>query len=373
MALLATFVGGWGHAEPLLPVVRLARERGHEVTFAGQRAILPRLQALGLATVELGPDTLATERLPLQPVDRELEREVMRDHFVRRFGRHRAPLVRELLARDRPHVLVCDAVDVGAIVAAEVEGVPCVTVDVIAAGRLTAPDVIGAAWDELRAEHGLAPDPAGERLAGELMLAPFPASFRDPSLGRPARWRPVRPDLVAPAPPAPEAPPFVYATLGTVFNVESGDLLQRLVDGLAAADVDALLTVGPAIEPAELAVASRRVRVEQFVPLRDVLPRCAAVVCHGGSGTLLAALASGVPVVVLPMGADQPDNADRVGELGCGVVLDPLEATPDSVAAAVREVLGHPSFAAAARRLAAEAAAQPLLTELPEVRTVLRP
>jgi UDP:flavonoid glycosyltransferase YjiC (YdhE family) len=46
VTVLATFVGGWGHAEPLLPVARLAQARGHQVAFAGQAAVVPRLAEL---------------------------------------------------------------------------------------------------------------------------------------------------------------------------------------------------------------------------------------------------------------------------------------------------------------------------------------
>ena len=60
MAVVAAFVGGWGHAEPLLAVARLATAMGHEVTFAGQEAIGPRLAALGYRTETVGPVTLAT-------------------------------------------------------------------------------------------------------------------------------------------------------------------------------------------------------------------------------------------------------------------------------------------------------------------------
>ena len=52
MSVLATFVGGWGHAEPLLELARLARTLGHRMTFTGQAAILPRPEALGYSTAE---------------------------------------------------------------------------------------------------------------------------------------------------------------------------------------------------------------------------------------------------------------------------------------------------------------------------------
>jgi hypothetical protein len=72
-------------------------------------------------------------------------------------------------------------------VACERLGIPCATVIVIAAGRVASFDVLGEAWNRLRAEHGLDSDPDAQRLGGTLVLAPLPRSFRDPRLpSRPA-------------------------------------------------------------------------------------------------------------------------------------------------------------------------------------------
>lgn len=367
MSVVASFVGGWGHAEPLVEVAQLAVANGHLVTFAGQRAVVPRLEALGFETVVVGPDTLSAKRTPLQPVDRGLEQKVVREHFVERYGRQRAASLTTLLREITPDVLICDEMDFGALMAAELLGIPSVTLNVIAAGRVVSPGVIGDAWSALRGELGLDPDPDGLRLGGTLALAPFPASFRDPTLPRFPQWRPVCPTTIPAARTGRRGAPLVYATLGTVFNVESGDLLARLIAGLGTADVDALVTVGPNIGVDEFPDAGSRVRIEQFVAQREVLGRCEAVVCHGGSGTLMAALSVGVPVVVIPMGADQPDNADRCADLGCGVVLDAIEATPADIAASIHVVTSDPQFRRCAERLADEVAHQPALDKLPEL------
>lgn len=378
MRVIASFVGGWGHAEPLLPLAGWARDLGHEVTFAGQAAVVPRLAALGYGVDVVGPDTLATEALPLAPVDRDAERTVMRDHFVAHFGASRAQALTGLFRRERPGLVVCDEVDVGAVVAAERLGIPCVTVDVIAAGMLTAPAVVGDAWGDLRRSNGLAADPDCSRIGGSLVVAPLPRSLRDPRARPSDRFRFVRPpilDEVAAGPAGDGARPLVYVTLGTVFNLESGDLFERLARAMASVvathDVDVLPTTGPGIEAGTLPPVPSAVRVEPFVPQREVLARCAAVMCHGGSGTLVAALSLGIPVVTLPMGADQPDNADRCRDLGVGPTLDPLTATPAEIAAATTDALRDPATRQAARELAAEAAAQPRVADLPDLQRAL--
>jgi UDP:flavonoid glycosyltransferase YjiC (YdhE family) len=370
---MATFVGGWGHAEPLLAVAELATQRGHEIVFAGQSAVVPRLGALGYRTIVVGPDTLVTARQELVPVDREHERVVLRDHFVARFGRSRAEALGEVLEGERPQLLICDEADVGAVAAAERIGIPSVTVVVLAAGRMTAPDVVGDAWRDLRAATGLADDPGLERFGGDLRLAPAPRSFWAPEVPWPLRQRAVRHpilDAVAGRPPS-HHPPIVYVTLGTVFNLESGDLPERLVAAAARIDTDVVITTGPGLRPGELGAVASHVRLESYVPHREVLADSAAVVCHGGSGTLTAALALGVPVVVLPMGADQLDNADRCAELGVGVVLDALTADATTIADAVECVRRVPAYRRAAHALAAEAAAQPALAEVPELVSLL--
>ena len=146
--------------------------------------------------------------------------------------------------------------------------------------------------------------------------------------------------------------PLVYATMGTVFNRPAS--FAPLVDGLASAGVGALLTVGRNVDPSELGDVPPSIRVEQFVPQAHVLASCAAVVSHGGSGTLLGTLAAGLPLVLIPQGADQFENAARCERAGAAVVLPPDEVTGDAVAAAVQLVLSEPRYAEAARLIAAE-------------------
>jgi UDP:flavonoid glycosyltransferase YjiC (YdhE family) len=86
---------------------------------------------------------------------------------------------------------------------------------------------------------------------------------------------------------------------------------------------------------------------------------------------LIAALSLGVPVVVLPMGADQPDNADRCEVLGVGLVLDAMSADPATIAGAVETVTRDWRFARAAAALAAEASAQSALANIGELHTIL--
>jgi rhamnosyltransferase subunit B len=89
-----------------------------------------------------------------------------------------------------------------------------------------------------------------------------------------------------------------------------------------------------------------------YVPLSALLPRSAALVHHGGIGTLAQGLAAGVPQVTMPMGFDQPDNATRLERLGVGGWVRPREFSPDRVAEALRGLLENRATATACRRWA---------------------
>jgi len=90
-----------------------------------------------------------------------------------------------------------------------------------------------------------------------------------------------------------------------------------------------------------------------YVPFSEVLHRCAALVYHGGIGTLSQALAAGVPHVIMPMAHDQPDNAVRIKRLGVGDYLWPNQFRGPRLAKMLQSLLGSEEVAAACADYAA--------------------
>jgi UDP:flavonoid glycosyltransferase YjiC (YdhE family) len=365
--ILFSFTGGHGHLEPLLPIARAASAGSHDVAVAGGHRQLEALAGAGLRTFPLGPRPTAAPRtrLPLLEVDVERERNDVRERFVRRHARNRVSQAAPLLREWRPDAVVCDEMDYGTLLAAELADLPYAAVLVNASGSMITSDVVAEPLDELRAEHGLPRVPLEAMLARHLVLSPFPPSLPEPGLALPEQAFPFRAVTVERSdgkPPWPVARPdrpSVYFTLGTEFNVESGDLFARVLAGLRELPLNVVATLGNDIDPVELGPHPAHVHVARFIPQTQVLRHCAAVVSHGGSGSILGALAHGLPQVLIAMGADQPLNAARCSELGLAVTLDPVSATPDDVCAAVTAVVGDPSYKHAAERMRAEIEALP--------------
>ncbi len=94
-----------------------------------------------------------------------------------------------------------------------------------------------------------------------------------------------------------------------------------------------------------------------WVDYDHLFPRLAVAVHHGGMGTTHAAVAHGVPQVVVPHAADQRLQARRAAASGVGLAIEPKDAALASLRQAVETVLRDPGFRMRARNLAASFAA----------------
>ncbi|HXH80465.1 glycosyltransferase [Nocardioides sp.] len=344
MRLLVTFVGGLGHLAPLLPLARAARDAGHHVAIAGSGGLVPRIEEAGFTAFATSPrphhdQTRASRgRTPLEVMDARATELEFADNFADRGARRMALAVPDVIRAYKPDLVLRDETDLGTTIAAQLLDVPVASHLVLAAGLLIRPELVAQRLDSIRAEHGLPPDPELTLLTSGLVLTDAAPSFRSPmspmSLS-PTHYR----SFVAPRATSRSGRPRVYVTLGTIFNTASGDLFERLLAGLAGLDADIIATVGRGTDPADLGPQPAHVRVERFLPQGDVLTDVDLVISHGGSGSLMATLAHGLPSVLLPLGADQPHNAMRAHELGLAATLDAATVTLEEVGACAREVL----------------------------------
>lgn len=367
MRILFSCIPSEGHFSPLLPLARALAARGHELRFAVAPAWEQRVREEGFEALAAGisqEEGLARaepERREIFALGAEGRRPQL---FTLMFAKVHAPAkIDELLDVVRafePDAIVYDSSELAAPIAAAALGVPAVNHSFGAMIPLAVLERAAGELAPLWRRHGLEPDPYAGAF-GELFVDLAPESFaweRPP--GRSVRMRPVPGASGSPPDWLDELEtPFVYATLGTVFNEPSR--FRPLLDGLDG--VPAVVTVGRDVDPAELAPVPPGIRLERFVPQAHLLPRSAAVVSHGGSGTTLGALAHGLPLVLLPHGADQFDNAVRCERVGAAVVLRPGEWDAAALRTAVRRALDDPALAAGARRVAAEIEAMATVEE----------
>jgi UDP:flavonoid glycosyltransferase YjiC (YdhE family) len=361
--ILFTFIGGSGHFYPLVPIARAAEAAGHTVAVAGSGSMIRTVEDAGFtafATSEPRPRPQAPQGEPLEPLDRQREDRAMRDGFAGRGARRHATVLPGIVDTWQPDVLVRDEVDFGTAIVAELLGIPCVTVVVLAAGGFLRKDLVAEPLRELRADVGLPPDPALSMLDRDLVMSPFPPGFRNPDFSLPPTAFSFR--QAAASAPRPASPmPTVYVTLGTVCT--SPDPYARILAGLRDLRANVVMTVGGRIDPAQFGPQPGHIRIEKFIPQDEILPECDLVIAHGGSGSLIGTLAHGLPSILLPMGADQPHNAQRCVALGLGEALDPVTVTPAEVSETVHTVLTDPSYRAAAGRLQQEINALPGVDE----------
>lgn len=374
--LAACSMGGAGHLLPLAPFLEAARRRGDTTGVLAPRSMARRVEAMGvelLAGNEPPEDAVAPirEQLPVAPaqVARVLaEREL--------FGRLAAgallPAAREAFRSWRPDLLLREPCEWASALACP-EVVPAAQIAITyAAAEMSCLEIAEPVLEAQR------PGIAG-RVRAQPYLSAFPASVDPSPWARTIRYR--RP-AAAPGSPLPEwwggrREPLVYATLGTVTgNLQDAPAMYRAVlDALHGLPVRVLLTTGDHLDPGALGPLPPNVHVEPWVDQDRVVAEVAVVVCHGGSGTVWGALAAGVPVVVVPGFADQTANGNVVQEVGAGLVVarrsEPdgrrrpagAEDTP-AIRQAVGAVLAEPAFRAAAREIAAELAALPLVDEV---------
>ncbi|WP_374778113.1 hypothetical protein OG756_40125 [Streptomyces sp. NBC_01310] len=137
-----------------------------------------------------------------------------------------------------------------------------------------------------------------------------------------------------------------------------GPLLRELLD--LDVDIRATLHTSAPEEFGVRADQASRVEFVGFTPLTELLHGVDALVTHGGAGTVLGALARGLPMVGVPLGADQPDQpvqAERVAASGAGISFPLAGAPAAAVAGAVAKILADTAYRDRAQQVAAEIAA----------------
>ncbi len=356
-----------GHVLPVLPLAVAAREAGHDVVVLAGASCAGAIAGAGLRHVQTPTPDLPSlfARLPGREglTGAKLAVATWRDAFAGALAEEMAAAVIDFARDWPPDLVVHEDSEQGSWIAAERLGIPHVTLQATA-WRGAMQRLSDEPLNRLRVAHGLEPDPGLSRWHAWRFLTTRPASLHDPADPLPPSTRPLRPEAadesVGTVPPWVDtrAGPRVCVTMGTLPMATAAVLpwISRSFDGLA---VEVIVTIAPATDPGRLGDPPPNVRLTPYVPMSRLLPTCDAIVFHAGSGTLLTALGAGVPMVLLPVGADQPANAAHAEAAGVGIALAPAAQNADAVRAALERVMGEPAYRDAAARVRDEIAAMP--------------
>lgn len=358
MRVLFSATPGDGHFLPLVPLAQAAERAGHDVAFAVAPDYVERANAFGLTAFPVGL-TLGELEQRYEPVQQGLNLESVPIAerrplvFTARFAELEAPNridgVRALVRSWQPDIVVHESCELAAPAVAEEHGLPSVHHSF---GRTVPERVLRFAAERV----GTDPDALLGAYRGTYVdVCPPSLQGERPPAG--ARTQPLRPAEGSRGERAPR--PLVYATLGTAALFTRAERYRNLLEAFAPLECDVLLTVGSRLDPASLEPVPVNARVAGYIPQAEILPRADVVVAHGGSGSTFGALAHGCPLLCLPAGADQFENAAACAEAGAAIALLPHEQTVDRLREALRELLTDPSYAEAAQMVAAEIAAMP--------------
>jgi UDP:flavonoid glycosyltransferase YjiC (YdhE family) len=368
MRLLFCSTGLAGHFNPLIPFLDAAQERGDEVFVVVPPNLAQEVEDLGVEHyLSDPPDPVKSKelwrraaRLPHAQAARLLDGEF--------FGRLSTEAMLETVET------ACDKFQPDLVLRE-----PCAYAGAIAAHRRSlehAQVAISSArteWSVLKLVASTLDDFEGGMenvLRHTRYLSRFPAKLDPSPFPRTLRYREEGDrDPVEPGRWAQGSGPLIYMTFGSVAGGldTAFSTFQRAIDAVTGLDVRVLVTTGKAFNPKALGPVPPNVTVESWVPQASVFPFASMVLCHGGSGTTYGALAAGLPIVFVPMFADQRTNAQLITVAGAGVVVDvgsksepgfrAIEAIDvPRIRAAVKDVLAKSSYALAAQVIAEEIA-----------------
>jgi len=374
MKVLCTCLPGHGHFNPMLALAQGLARAGHEVAFATAQDFCPHIERTGFSAFPAGMALArqmeeARRRYPEQDALKAMDRF---EQFVPRMlagvaAPARAADLVPLVERWQPDLLVHDETEFAGPVAAARAGIPWADQSVGILRPLTMSRLAARTLAPLGERHGVDVGPFGG-LFRYLYLDVAPPSLQSSEIGEIAVAHPVQNATFEPGAEGEGLPgwveelppdrPVVYVSLGTVFNARAGDVFASVLEALRDEPVTAVVTIGPGNDPRSFGPQPDHVHVERFIPQSLLLPYCDAVVNQGGTA-ILPILAHGLPLLLLPQGANQFHNAAACLAAGVGRRLLPGEVTPEAVRREVRALLDDPGLREAASRVQKELAAMP--------------
>lgn len=135
----------------------------------------------------------------------------------------------------------------------------------------------------------------------------------------------------------------IYISLGTIFN-NSIEFYECCFKAFCNMNVKVIMSVGRKIDISIFKNIPSNFIVRNYVPQLEVLKYADVFITHGGMNSTNEGLYFNIPLILIPQSVDQPFVANRVAELGAGIVIEKNRITPEALNKCVAEILSDDNF-----------------------------
>lgn len=366
MRFFFTIQASISHVNPMLPVARALKKRGHDIHFVTGRSLFPFIHSKGFQTIDSNVG-LTPEEFPERDELIPQERGAFDIGYV--FASYSPPLVFEglksIIETEPPDLIIRDQLEFGGYLLGEVYDIPHVTLN-ISAGWQMAKDflmnLIETPLMQHRQKLNLPDVSIIESLFRYLRLDMTPESLLPPNYFKTKTTRNFNqfkeshqdklPDWV-------DAMPFektILITLGTVWNTDDATF-HTLISAARTESANVIVATGREDSSLDNANYPEHVKIVNYIPFTALLPRLSASIFHGGFVTLLTLLNGGIPMIIIPLAADHFLNGRLVEMAQVGRTIQAPDAS--RVHKVLKEVLTNPIFRGNAQRIQADMQAMP--------------
>ena len=323
MRVLVTSCPNYGHLFPMVPLAWALRNAGHEVLAAVPASLVPVAVGAGIPAISIGDVRIQSDHDDQAPSHQAETTQALVEHVLEFYvplAEATVDQVIETARAWRADLIMHPSWDYAAPIAAAALGIPS----------------LFHSW-------GLLPEPEIDAAANEA-LAPLRRRIGGEPVG-PPRWVDVCPPGLASHVPDGALPmryvayngsaelkpwllteadrPRVCVTLGNIPILgEHDNVVATVIKALATADVEVVVAAADRLTVETDLPAN--VRVERRLPLRQLLPTCSVAIHHGGAGSTMAAIVTGLPQLVLPQMCVQYQHAQQIAAIGAGEWFPPL-------------------------------------------------
>jgi MGT family glycosyltransferase len=365
MRVLLTALPDTGCLYSVLPIAEALKRQGHDVAFSSAASFQSSVETHNYPFLPAGLDWRTSDPRFLDiMLDRAGSSDLTRltgpeplawlpwasEFLFQSAAQSMASDVIGLARNWHADIIVRDALEFGGCIAAETLGIPHASVATTADSVLDLQPIVEPQLKRLRSEFGLDPDPDISALYPYMHLSLTPPLFDGPDASYPSTTTFVRyASVIRSDESLPEwfdelsSAPLALVNLGMVFHRLPG-LFRDIVEALSHDDINVVVATGSTDLSDALGDVSPNVHVTPWISYPLILPHCAVFITHGGMSSLREALKCGVPLVVLPVFADQIYSAHCCDRLGLGPVIMPHERHPEVIRSATRAALSEATY-----------------------------